>query len=366
MSKKIRVLMITGSWPPVRCGVGDYASKLVSYLSKKLDVHIVTSLGADHNERVYNDIKKWNLFNWPRVRRHIIDLQPDIIHMQYPSVMYRRNLFPNLLPRLIKRKFPKIPFVLTIHEYHDASLLGKKRIELTLKGPDILIFTNDNDASDLESFLKQDQNRVIPIGSNIEVAKISEDKRVSLLDSYGLRNGKYWLYIGFVDPSKGLGNLLDAIRMDQNKLPLVIATEYDETNAYHKEIRARIDKSSASVIWTNYVSSEDLSILLGAAYAVVLPFDKPATNRRGSVIAALEHGKAIITTGDLQNSVFSNSAKLIPDNSLESISGAMRSLVQDPKEKRRLESAAKIMVKKYSWPEIARAHEEVYIERSRS
>lgn len=363
MSKNLRVLIITGSWPPIHCGVGDYTAKLTENMTKLgVDMHILTSKGAQRSSVVEGVVSKWNMFDWPIISSHINDLQPDIIHMQYPSVMYRRNLFPNFLPLLIKRKYPHIPLVLTLHEYHDASALGRYRTLITLRGPDRLILTNIEDSVDLGEQLKRKKHDIIPIGSNIEYEKASEKKAVELLSSFGVKKNKFWLYTGFVDATKGLDNLIDAINASHNKMPLVIATAYDSNNEYHKKIQQEINQNTGTAIWTDYVPAQQLSILLSDAFGVVLPFDRPATARRGSVIAALAHGKAVITTGAKGSSIFSDGAMLIPTNTVEEIVGAMDLLVQNTKEKQHFEKSAKYLANRFSWDTIAQEHLNIYLE----
>jgi len=367
MSKKLRVLMIVGSWPPIHCGVGDYTSKLNDRLvGLGLDMHVLTSQKAKHSESVHNIVQEWDVFHLLKILQNIMTLKPDIIHMQYPSVMYRRNLFPNFLPYLIKRKFPNIPLILTIHEYHDVSTLGKRRTQLCLLGPDAIILTNQEDALDLSKYLGEKQHIVIPIGNNIEIADQISRQLKSVLGSYGLVKDKYWLYTGFVDSTKGVEKLIRAVNFVEGKMPLVIATDFDKNNEYHVRVQRLIHDEAVKVVWTGYVKTVDLSHLLHGAYAVVLPFDRPATARRGTVITALAHGKAVITTGNTKHSVFSRGAALIDENSTEAIIRAMNELVQNKKKRSRLEKIAKVMADNYAWPSIAQAHQRLYLERSKS
>lgn len=354
--------MVTGSWPPIHCGVGDYTAKLTEYMTRLgVDMHVLTSQGAQSSVAVESTVKKWSLFDWPVISRHIRALRPDIIHMQYPSVMYRRNLFPNFLPRLLKKNFPHIPLVLTLHEYHDASALGKQRTRLTLQGPDTFILTNAEDTADLKEKLMRKKQTIIPIGSNVDYKKTGEKEVAVLLDSFGVQKHGFWLYTGFVDTTKGLDKLVSAINFTQNKMPLVIATAYDNNNEYHAKIQEKIHKNSGTVIWTDYVPAEQLSILLSSAFGVVLPFDRPVTARRGSVIAALAHGKAVITTGVEDSSIFSGGVMLIRNNTVEEIVKAMDTLVHDIKEKKHLEKSAKDLASRFSWTTIAQEHLNIYL-----
>ncbi len=45
----MRVMLITGSFPPMHCGVGDYTCKLAAALAERADlcVTVLTSRGAE-------------------------------------------------------------------------------------------------------------------------------------------------------------------------------------------------------------------------------------------------------------------------------------------------------------------------------
>lgn len=362
MSKRLRIAMITGSWPPIHCGVGDYTARLTSELEQhNCEVMVLTSNDASHAKNVQPSMHTWLRRELPKVLEFIAMVRPDIIHMQYPSVMYKRHIFPNLLPRLVKKYYPDLPFVLTLHEYHDASRLGQLRSRLTLRGPDSLVLTNQADKNDLRAYEQRLKSSIIPIGSNIPIANQNKVQSQKLLRKYGVQNGQYWLNLGFVDPSKGVEQLIDAVQQSQSRLPLIIATEYSPSNPYHQQVMRLIETASRPVIWTGFLNEVELSLLIQCSTSVVLPFDTPATERRGSVIAALAHGKAVVTTGLPSESPFSDSAALIADNSARTIAAKLDQLVDDLDFRHELEVAARKAAKNYIWTNIAIQHRELYI-----
>lgn len=363
MSAKLRVAMITGSWPPIHCGVGDYTARLVHHLRQhEISVTVLTSDDATGANSFQSKMHDWTRRELSIVLNFLHEVQPDVIHMQYPSVMYKRHAFPNLLPKLVKKHFPTIPFVLTLHEYHDASRLGQLRSRLTLRGLDSLVLTNQADMNDLRAYEKLLKCSLIPIGSNIPIATQDRVKTQKLLQKYAVQNDQYWLNLGFVDPSKGLVRLIDAVQQSKSQLPLIIATEYSPANPYHREVMRLIKSADRPVVWTGFLDEVELSTLIRCSTSVVLPFDTPATERRGSVVAALAHGKAVITTGLISESPFSQSAALIADNTSSTIAAKLDQLADDLDYRHELEVAAQKAAKNYQWSTIAIKHKQLYTE----
>src|SRR5260370_18244843 len=113
----LRVCIVTASYPPARCGVGDYTALLCTALaSNGTHVSVVTSghqgtVCRDGNPTVLPVVHNWSLLNVARVIRAILKCKPDIVHFQFPTNGY----FDVLVPILgVLPKGPKV--VVTMHE----------------------------------------------------------------------------------------------------------------------------------------------------------------------------------------------------------------------------------------------------------
>ena len=146
--------------------LANYLYSLTKHL--KSSWAVVTSKEASGEDNVLNIIRGWYKPDWQYIKQEIDKLEPEIIHYQYPSVMYGRKLFPNIMPKYIKRSFPSKKMVITVHEYHDASYLGKKRIELTLRQFREVIVTNLQDKNELKNKFPNKNIEIIRVGSSIE------------------------------------------------------------------------------------------------------------------------------------------------------------------------------------------------------
>lgn len=114
----MRILLITGSFPPMKCGVGDYTSHLARALSKRANasVAVLTSVSAnpvfDPDVEVLPVLSKWGLRDIPAVVDIARKWRPDIVHVQYPTLVY--GLIQWLIPALMWTM--RIPTVQTWHE----------------------------------------------------------------------------------------------------------------------------------------------------------------------------------------------------------------------------------------------------------
>ena len=86
---------MTGSFPPMKCGVGDYSYNLAKSLAAcaEIQIGVLTSV-FDSNEsgweglEVFPIMKSWGLAETLRVIKIIRYWLPDILHIQYPTQGY--------------------------------------------------------------------------------------------------------------------------------------------------------------------------------------------------------------------------------------------------------------------------------------
>ncbi len=356
---KQKVVFISGSWPPIMCGVGDYLYKLTHNLKSSWSV--ITSKEADEADNVFNIVRGWNKSDWPYIKQELETLDPEIIHYEYPSVMYGRKLFPNVLPSLIKRYFPNKRMIVTVHEYHDASFLGKKRIEMTLKHFSEVIVTNIEDKNMLLKKYPNKNFEIIRVGSNIEYKGITPNQKAKLGEEINPDNKKIITYFGFIDPSKGVENLIKSLEGLNGNYKLVLATDHNPNNQYHKKINELIVRLGVDVHWTGYLSDDKASHILQLTELVVLPFDSPISTRRGSMIASIAHGCCVITTGPSEEIfVHEQNCYLTKGNSVENIIEAVKYLDKNNRLVEKIKVEAKKTSRLFSWGIIGREHDKKY------
>jgi len=90
---------------------------------------------------------------------------------------------------------------------------------------------------------------------------------------------------------------------------------------------------------------------------VALPFEDGASYRRGTLMAAIHHGCAIITTTPsvtIPTLIDGENMLLVPPSDATTLSGTIRKLIHAPDLLKKLRCGAKELDKQFDWSQIAR------------
>ena len=320
----MRILFVTGEYPAMQGGVGDYTRRLGQALGELgADTHVLThaDAGGDHlrvpaspyEPTVYPELSRhgWNL--WHHTRSAINEVEPDVVHIQYQSAAYGLHPAVNLLParlRLVKNR----PLVLvTFHDlkfpylFPKAGPLRRHSVLRLARDADASVVTNPADWDRLRNAGLVDKLRAIPIGSNIRCEAPRDYDRAAQRRRWGI-NPDEWLlaYFGFLNENKGGEILVRTLaELANRRMPaklLMVGGKVgssDPTNlAYLEKVERLIGEQGVAdrVQWTGFTSSEEVSANLMAADCAVLPYREGASLRHGSLMAALAHGLPIVST----------------------------------------------------------------------
>ena len=122
----MKILLISPSYPPVVCGVGDYASNL-AYSLKESSIEVEVCSSSSDSELV---LESWSVLSLSRIVRFVKASKADIVHFQHPTSITPSVGFQLLLPIAI-RLLTKASCVITVHEYEQRySWLSRLRTRL--------------------------------------------------------------------------------------------------------------------------------------------------------------------------------------------------------------------------------------------
>jgi glycosyltransferase involved in cell wall biosynthesis len=295
MRKKI--LAISGSFPPDKCGIGDYTQNLLNSLQEWCSVYLITS-----NKHVVNtklnliNIGNWNLISLIKLIRLIIKLEPDFIHIQYPTNGYKNSLLPLLVPFFFSANKKK--FFVTFHE--PLSKYDLLKFLLLLFIPAKIIIVRNNYLREINflfrKFLQLRKLNFVKSGSNIKVYSDPIKKNV-IEKKIQIHNKKLILFFGFVYPHKGLELLMSICNCERDHI--LIASELDEKNDYHAHLKKTYFENpnwSDNTSFLGYQTEESLSYLISIADAVVLPYRSGAGSWNTTLNCAENHKTFILTT----------------------------------------------------------------------
>lgn len=303
----MRLLLITGSYPPIKCGVGDYSYNLAKSLAadSEIRVGVLTSSSASQTDKpvsvkIFPLMKTWRLFEASKVKEVIKSWSPDIVHIQYPAQGYGNGLLPWLLPMICF--FMKKKVVQTWHEgYGKASgpLLFLKSIV-----PSNLIFVRPEFRKGLDPWLRwalwKKRTLYIQNASGIPRAELSQQEKESLKKRYLKKQKRLIVFFGFVYPHKGTELLFEIADPALDRI--IIAGEITEKGDYRRKIMAyaTAEPWKEKVTIMGFLPASDAAALLAVADAVILPFRSGSGRWSTSIHAAILNRALVITTSTTQ------------------------------------------------------------------
>ncbi|ACZ38100.1 MAG: glycosyltransferase [Sphaerobacter thermophilus] len=380
MSQRGRVLFVTGEYPPMRGGVGDYTARLIQALEDTgWQASILTAAAARDNDdpRVLPWVTRWDWTARRVVRRAVEATGADLVHIQYQTGAFAMHPVINLLPMLLRRVGPRVPVAVTFHDLRVPYLFPKAgRVRqwanrLLATSADAVIATNALDRNLLYCWPRVAERTVlIPIGSNLPDPGHVDAGAVRA--RLGIAEGECAVgFFGFLTRDKGVDLLLDALeRQSEHRVRLVIVGgglgDTDAANAdYHRTLRERLARSSVPSTVTGHLEPRAAAEALAALDLVVLPFCQGASLRNGTLIAAVRAGAPVVTTvpapGDaLDPLVGGESVWLVPPGDVGALTHAVASLLRDASMRARMRQEARAAAAAFDWSRIAARHASVY------
>lgn len=376
----MRILLVTGEYPPLEGGVGAYTHELSKALyDQGHNVTILTSRVSDaalqspssQGPHVEYLMRGWHGWGIMRLARRIRQANPDIVDIQYEPAAFGLRGAITLLPRLLPREHIVVTFhdLLPPYLFPKAGRLRQWSVMQLAKQATGIIVTNHKDLKRLQDLLPEVKPhlRLIPIGSNI-TARVPE-----AFDPKSWR--KRWGYeptdlvigfFGFLNRSKGADTLVQCLaQLIERGLPAKLlfiggrTGSSDPTNqAYAAEIDKLIQrlKLTPHVAFTGFLPQEEVSAALCSIDVCALPFTSGANLRHGTLHAALAHGCAIVTTEasppvpELESG---RNVLLVPPGRPEALADAIAALTTDRKMHEQLREGARALAKRFTWSRIA-------------
>ncbi|MBN2390350.1 MAG: glycosyltransferase family 4 protein [Anaerolineae bacterium] len=379
----MRIGMITGEYPPLEGGVGDFTRELGMALhTDGHEIHIFTSQMNDRQPSpvqedelaIYRDIYDWDRSTHTEITRWINTLALDVVNIQYQAAAYQMRGGINFYPRAQKRRLTA-PIVVTYHDllppylFPKAGPLRQWSVRQLAQHADGVIVTNGDDYTALAATMevKLPPTRLIPIGSNIAPQPPPGYDRMAWRAARGIYPNDMLIgFFGFLNRGKGVETLIDALgHLVTAGLPAHLifiggrTGSSDSTNArYADEIDAVIEKAGlgAHVQRTGYTTPAEVSAALLAVDVCALPYRNGASLRHGTLHAALAHGNAIVTTTPQTETPQLQDGKnilLIPPDNATALVNALDRLWREPRLRAEISAQATQLSREFSWERIA-------------
>jgi len=366
MNENLKIILITGSYPPMRCGVGDYTYQLSKAIRKRqIDIKIYSSLSARLHERhtfLRPVVRKWGLLAMLYLVRAIKKAAPDIVHIQYPTLGYGYHLGPQFLLLLLRLSGIKV--VTTVHEFKFARVPRRISLLPFLFWSNALIFTSEEERSVVFKALPRvekkmrDATYVIPVGSNIPVFDQKTVKR---------DNGPVVSFFGLFYPGRRIELVVESFREAHKFHPELKFRFIGDLHPRYKEYFLKIKKLAAEMLpedrveWLLGLTPEEISVAIAESSACVLPFPNGASFRRTTFIAALSLGVPAITTrGTSTPDDLVDGKNVLFAEDKRTIASKIDLILSDKLLADKLSVNAKILSTIFLWDRIAGQHLSVY------
>lgn len=334
----MKIVVITGTYPPNVCGVGDYTRNLLE--------------AGDPSVWTLHCSQDWSLCSLFGHIRRISQLAPDAVVLQYPTQGYGWSLVPHLLGVYFSLQ-RRITFALALHEYSQLSLKARSMLDLLLAVVNSAVFTTRAEADiacGRHGRLRK-RHAVIPINFNI----------VPAAEINPLSNRSHDLcYFGQVRPNKGLEEFIDAaskLSAQNPTMDISIMGQMPEGyDSYFTGIKARIRGTSIKL--RPNLPGEQVTAFLNSCKVVYLPFPDGISERRGSFLAAISNGAAVVSHRGKFSSPALETAFI--DGGNDSLAAILATLALDEREYAKAQAAGFTYLRENvpaSWKVIAQAYE---------
>ena len=263
------------------------------------------------------------------------------------------------LPRLFGKKV-----VVTIHGLdHQREKWGKLASAYILRGEKsavcyahkIIVLSEG-----MKTYFREKYGRetvLIPNGIDPVENKTADE----ITKKFGLAFQEYILFVGRLDPGKGIRYLLEAYQKLKTDKKLVIVGGSSDTDDYVKQLH-EMTVDNPSVIFTGFQQGQILEELYSNAYLYVLPSDHEGMPL--TLLEAMNYGCCCVTSDIAECSdVLNGSGVTFPCGNSDALREVLQDLCDHPEKTEALRSEARKEVSsKYTWEEITAQTHKLYSE----
>ena len=366
----MRIGMVTGEYPPLQGGVGDYTRELAqALLVLGHEIHVITDARCAEERpssqlHVHPVNTDWDWRSIWNTKKLIDQLNLDLVNIQYQAAAYDLHPAINFFPIMSRR-----PVVVTFHDLKEPYVFPKAGpfrkwvVNLLARRADTAVVTNRADELALVSRGVRRVER-IPIGSNITPTIAANYDREAWRAKLHIGPEDFLLgFFGFFNARKGVDTLIKATAaLDPYHHILFIGGTVgssDVTNrAYADRMVALAEHLGLSerVHFTGYVPAAEVSAAFAALDLCVLPYADGISFHHGTLIAALAHSQSIVSTlptVGIPELIHGENVWLVKRQDVSALADAISSLAANPIRRRLLARGATRLSAQFMWEHIA-------------
>jgi glycosyltransferase involved in cell wall biosynthesis len=240
----------------------------------------------------------------------------------------------------------------------DVLHILRRNMKDTCKRADVIVAVSEFTKQEIIKYLSvpEEKIRVIPNGVDQENYRIIDDDKeiAETKKKYGIEDA-YFLYVGTIEPRKNIELLVHAYakaRRDRKDFPQLVFAGKKGWRTEKIYETARSYGIEGALLFTGYVPSEDLPILMNGATAFVFPsvyegFGIPP-------LEAMACGTPVIVSDRASlPEVVGDAGMVVPVDTEEPLAAAMCRMVEEASLREQYREKGLAHVKKYTWDRAA-------------
>ncbi|MDB6110403.1 MAG: hypothetical protein JWR69_2153 [Pedosphaera sp.] len=306
----MRIGLVSAGFPPDRDGIGDYTWWLAKSLAKRpeisLPVEVYTGIGAgrtaapDVEVVPFFDLRHPSSFG--RLKSLLRERNLDWVVLQYNPFSFGKRGFCPWVPWTLAtlRSLPNTRVAAMFHEACVPKWPAKYAVMYSWQRPifnavcravEVAFVSTERWTPQVRRAARGLRVHHLPVGSNIPVSAVGrEEARARLgFDSQTIVLG----FFGTAHPSRQLDWIAEAVtevtrRQPSRRTVLLYVGPHGDA--------VRMACPSTNVIDAGHLDPAEVGVRLRAMDAVVSPFSDGVSTRRGSILAALQHGIPVAST----------------------------------------------------------------------
>lgn len=366
----MNIAIVCPNFPPAAFegGISHYSARLAESLLRRGHklcaftstefTQPIADFKASNGVEIIRIPGPWNYFSIAKIRSAARDKKIDTLILQYAPAVFNNSF-------RIKWAFARFPCQ-KITAFHTLWGKGVDRLVglLILWGSSKIIATNSEITTILKKHLPFFLKKTcwIPIASAIDPNRRQAQKnRLSM---------PVISYFGMLYPGKGLYLILDVLEELKKRGRRFAFKFIGGEIIYHKSYAAQLEddikkrKLKGMVETLGLIPAAEVSEWLANSRFVFLPYDSGLSDRRSSLMTALVHGKAILSSAPVVTMpFFENGVNVLwPDQpTVANYSRLIEQMLEDDELVDRLERGAKKLSQNFRWDKIAADYESALI-----
>lgn len=180
----------------------------------------------------------------------------------------------------------------------------------------------------------------------------------AVLERFGLKQGRYILYVSRLEPENNALGVIQAYRNVSTEIPLVIVGDAPYADEYKKLIR---DAADSRVIFTGFQFGDAYQEFQSNCYLYIQATEVGGTHP--ALVESMAYGNCVVANDTPENrEVLGDAGLFYPFNEFESLTKILQNFINVPESRHEYSQKAQRRVQDiYSWESVTTQYEQLFL-----